>query len=83
MLPQTIQNEAYALNNIGITQNGFVAGFVNVALKRQKRGNEFVQLKPGSKTVPSMYREWIPSFGAVGRYIGKHFFGTFGIGVQK
>ena len=45
MLPQTIQNEAYALNNIGITQNGFVIGFVNVAFKRQKRGDEFVQLK--------------------------------------
>ena len=45
MLPQAIQNEAYALNNIGITQNGFVVGFVNVAFERQKRGNEFVQLK--------------------------------------
>ena len=45
MLPQAIQNEAYALSDIGIIQNGFVVGFVNVAFKRQKRGNEFVQLK--------------------------------------
>lgn len=45
MLPQTIQNEAYALNNIGIIQNGFLAGFVNVALKRQKRSNELIQFE--------------------------------------
>lgn len=45
MLPQAIQNEAYALSDIGIIQNGFVVGFVNVAFKRQKRGDEFVQLK--------------------------------------
>ena len=72
------------MNNIGIIQNGFVVGFVNVAFERQKRGDEFIQFEArlqNSTINVSRMDAKISTLSA--EYIGKHSFGTFGIGVQN